>query len=171
MSAKRVRLRVVDSNAPSFTVERHAGTWTRSECPKARPCPRTFCAAHLWLVPGNERPGRPSLRRVPVDELGRKLSVGGDAGPDDREGTIAPRWLESPMPESCALDIIERAAGEPMSLDAIAEVYSKHRTLIGAIVRKALRKLRALGVTREDFERLLREEVRTTNLGEAQERA
>lgn len=67
---------------------------TRADCPKARPCPHWRCRYHLWRIDPCDRQGRPFHGRRPPT-------------------TLQPRWLETPMPASCALDVADAVtAGE-----------------------------------------------------------
>jgi hypothetical protein len=120
---------------------------TRGDCPTG-PCPHVRCRFHMWRQ--DEQPGRPGLSAAPRDEHGRVVSRSGELGAR-KPPTLVPRWLEVPTPESCALRVAE--AG-PHSLDEIAEIEDKHRTLIGGVLRRALRKLKAAGVTTEDLKRI-----------------
>jgi len=82
------------------------------------------------------------------------VSQRGDLG-DEREGTLEPAWLETPIPDSCAWDVIERASGEPMGNSEVAVSLRRHRTLIAKVLKQAVEKLRAAGVTFDDLRLLM----------------
>ena len=71
--------------------------------------------------------------------------------------TLVPRWLESPVPESCALRVADAGTH---NLNELAVYEGKHRTLVGRVLRGALVKLRARGVTAEDLQQLIPEDQR-----------
>jgi hypothetical protein len=163
---KRVRLIVVDPNEPRWTPVNGNVPRTRGECPDYRPCDRIHCREHLWRVDSSDRPGRPSLSKVP--RLGKKptsgrggwtVSVKGHMG-NERSTTLEPLWLTNPAAPSCALDLAQAAAGKGMTNGEIAEALGRHRTLTARAWKLALRELIARGVTYEMFMALVDPEHR-----------
>jgi hypothetical protein len=135
-----LKLPVVDSPAaflraaPSFT-PRSGVPASRSECRNGeRPCPYVRCKWHLWLVLGSDRPGRRYDGRTPPTAL-------------------RPAWLESPMPPCCTLDIAERAESldDPGSIRELAAAIGLKPSRIHDIIATALEKLRARGLTLQEF--------------------
>lgn len=119
-----VRLRVLDGS----TIELRDGVpRTRGECPTARPCPHIRCQYHLWLdafeAHWNSPQGRPQ-----------------------RPTRLLPRWLESPLPPSCALDIAESVPrGEVLEYREIAALIGRpSRTVEGIVARIKRRLLRGV---------------------------
>lgn len=106
---------------------------TRGDCPTVKPCPHVRCRYHLWRVDGGEdgtRAGRPGLSAVPRDKRGLTLPVLGELKGERPGTTLEPRWLESPVPPSCALDESTRAR----SNEEVGECIGKHRTLAARVV-------------------------------------
>ncbi len=92
---------------------------TRAGCPETRPCGHVKCQYHLWRIDGDDRPGRRGRTPIPT--------------------TLRAAWMESPTPESCALDLAELGG---MAARDIARVMDKDATLIRMIVRAGAKKLR-----------------------------
>lgn len=137
MSVKRVHLTVIASNEPSW-MPRADVPATRGDCPVVRPCVHVRCREHLWTMLGGEdgvRAGRPGLSRVPRNAAGLTLSVLGDNGGERAGTTLEARWLESPMPPSCALDEASRG---PLSNEQVGEAIGRHRTLVAQVNKDAL---------------------------------
>jgi hypothetical protein len=131
---------------------------TRAECPTVKPCPHVRCRAHLWRVDSQDRAGRPGLASVPRDRRGLTLPVLGNLSPKRAGTTLEARWLETPVPPSCALDCADKG---PMSNEQIGEALSRHRTLIGKDVPDAMESAKAkaaeLGMSEADLIAGLRE--------------
>jgi hypothetical protein len=128
-----LKLPVVDPRA-SFT-PRPGVPASRSECRNGeRPCPYVRCKWHLWLVLGSDRPGRRYDGRTPPTAL-------------------RPAWLEDPMPPCCTLDIAERAESldDPGSIRELAAAIGLKPSRIHDIIATALEKLRARGLTLQEF--------------------
>lgn len=136
---------------------------TRGDCPTQKPCPHVRCRYHLWRVDGGEdgtRAGRPGLSAVPRNKQGLTLRVLGDVDGSRPGTTLEPRWLESPVPPSCALDCVD-AQGKH-SNDQIGKAINRHRTLAAREVDDAAlhgerRAQEMFGMTREEFVQGLRE--------------
>jgi hypothetical protein len=108
---------------------------SRAECRNGeRPCPYVRCKWHLWLVLGSDRPGRRYDGRTPPTAL-------------------RPAWLEDPMPPCCTLDIAERAESldDPGSIRELAAAIGLKPSRIHDIIATALEKLRATGLTLQEF--------------------
>jgi len=134
---------------------------TRGECPTQKPCPHIRCKAHLWRVDACDRAGRPGLSSVPRDARGLTLSVPGDAGTERAGTTIEARWLETPVPPSCAFDEID-ALGRAMTNEEVGDRCNRHRTLAARDVRSAFDHAkenadRMFGMSEADLLRGLRE--------------
>jgi hypothetical protein len=134
---------------------------TRGDCPTLKPCPHIRCRFHLWRVDGGElgtRAGRPGLSAVPRDERGMTISVPGDVAGQRPGTTLEARWLESPVPQSCALDVA--AAGERSNLQAASDL-GRHRTLVGREVKRAMARAieaaRKMGMSAEELMRGMRQ--------------
>lgn len=110
----RVRLRVLGG-----TLElRDDVPKTRADCPKTRPCGHVRCRYHLWLELGAERRGPHFNALVP-------------------QSTLQPRWLEKPMPSSCALDVAESVPpGTTLPMAVIAKLLGKSTRWIRRIMRR-----------------------------------
>ncbi len=109
----------------------------RGDCPKQKPCPHVRCSYHLWRIDGGidgSRPGRPGIASVPRDERGLTLRVRGELDGERAGTTLEARWLETPVPPSCALDEATRAH----SNTEVAYRMNRHRTMAGRDVKKAL---------------------------------
>ncbi len=109
---------------------------TRGDCPTQKPCPHVRCRYHLWRVDGGEdgtRAGRPGLGSVPRSKSGLTLSTPGKIDGPRAGTTLEPRWLETPVPQSCALD----AAEAELSNEQAGDALGRHRTLIAREGRKA----------------------------------
>lgn len=139
-SKRCLKLPLVDPRAaslsagPSFT-PRPGVPASRSECRNGeRPCPYVRCKWHLWLVLGSDRPGRRYEGRTPPTAL-------------------RPAWLEDPMPPCCTLDIAERAESldDPGSIRELAAAIGLKPSRIHDIIATALEKLRAQGLTLQEF--------------------
>lgn len=121
---------------------------TRADCPPERHttgCPYVRCRYHLWRIDGGadgERPGRPGLSSVPRDQRGLTTRMLGEAGDLERPGTtLIPRWLEHPLPASCALDESQRA----QTNEEVGVKLQRHRTLVGRVLRRALEEIKERG--------------------------
>lgn len=95
----------------------HERPRTRGECPETRPCPWVSCKYHLYLDV------RPRFGRI-------KLTF-----PD-----LEP-WE---MPETCALDVADRASGEGTTLQEVGKFLNITRERVRQIEESALGKLRAV---------------------------
>jgi len=132
------------------TFEPRPGTpGTRGNCPPDRHetgCPYVRCRYHLWRIDGGvdgERAGRPGLGQVPRNRRGLTLRVLGDVGELDRAGTtLDPRWLEHPLPPSCALDVADQGAH---SNEDVGAVINRHRTLVARVNDAGCRNVRDAG--------------------------
>jgi hypothetical protein len=131
---------------------------TRADCPTQKPCPHVRCRHHLWRVDIESRAGRPGLSSVPRDAQGRTLKVEGCAGTERPGTTLEARWLETPVPPSCALDESSRG---PLSNEEVGDRYVRHRTLAARDINRALAKAievaEGMGMSSEDLLRGLRE--------------
>lgn len=131
---------------------------TRAECPTEKPCPHVLCRFHLWRVDSQDRAGRPGLSQVPRDRRGLTLPVIGNVGHTRAGTTLEARWLETPVPPSCALDCADKG---PCSNEQIGDAFNRHRTLIGKDVPDAMESAKAkaaeLGMSEADLLRGLRE--------------
>ena len=130
-----LKLPVVNSRAASSFTPRPGVPASRSECRNGeRPCPYVRCKWHLWLVLGSDRPGRRYDGRTPPTAL-------------------RPAWLENPMPPCCTLDIAERAEvlDDPGSIRELAAAIGLKPSRIHDIIATALEKLRARGLTLQEF--------------------
>lgn len=111
----------------------------RAECRNGeRPCPYVRCKWHLWLVLGEDRPGRRARRE----------------GEDERAApgtTLLPAWLEHPTPACCGLDIAEAMGAHTlqMDLEELASTLHLSYASLWSITRRALEKLRALQQAQE----------------------
>lgn len=133
---------------------------TRGECPTQKPCPHVKCRYHLWRVDGGEngtRAGRPGLSALPRNKRGLTLRVLGDLEGERPGTTLEPRWLESPVPPSCALD----EATQARTNEEAAGRLGRHRTLIAREVKRALGKAmeiaESMGMSEGELLRGLRE--------------
>lgn len=130
---------------------------TRAGCPTGV-CPHIRCRSHLWRVDSGDRAGRPGLSQVPRDRRGLTLPVIGNVGQKRAGTTLEARWLETPVPPSCALDCADKG---PMSNEQIGDALNRHRTLIGKDVPDAMESAKArareMGMSEEDLVRGLRE--------------
>lgn len=106
----------------------------RSECKDgARPCPYVRCKWHLWLVLGEDRPGRPH---------------GGKHPPT----TLRPAWLETPIPPSCGADIADAiAAGKPMTMAELGRLVGLRESRLFHVLATALEKLGVSGESLREF--------------------
>jgi hypothetical protein len=134
---------------------------TRAECPTEKPCPHVRCRDHLWRVDACDRPGRPGLAQVPRDAHGLTVSTPGELGEERAGTTLEARWLETPVPPSCALDEVDRHK-RPMGNIEVAAAQGRHRTLSGRIVNDALESAKRnaaamFGMSEADLLRGLRE--------------
>lgn len=136
---------------------------TRADCPTEKPCPHVRCRHHLWRVDGGEngsRAGRPGLSSVPRNSAGLTLRVLGNVGSERPGTTLEARWLESPVPPSCALDEVERH-GRPMTNEECGVACNRHRTQMARDVEKASEHAKVnaekMGMTAEELLRGLRE--------------
>lgn len=135
----RVTLKVLDESRAGTFEPRSDVPRTRGDCIGGqRPCPHVRCSQHLWLVDGNDRPGR----------RGKGYAV--------PPTTIEPRWLESPTPPSCALDVADdleaqqrtgASLGEPvLSIATLGAALGRDESAVWLILRGAIEKLRATGL-------------------------
>jgi len=153
----------------SYVAERAArvlvGTWepkngvpaTRADCPPDREqvgCPFYRCRHFLWRR--DEPPGRPGLSAVPRDAAGLTIQVFGDMGPK-AEPDLEPRWLETPLPPSCSLDVADKGQHTTPDLE---EATGRHRTLTARVLRRAIASLKRRGITANDLIRLVDPEAR-----------
>jgi hypothetical protein len=133
---------------------------TRGDCPTQKPCPHVRCRHHLWRVDACDRAGRPGLASVPRDEHGHTLRVLGDVGHERAGTTIEARWLESPVPPSCALDEID-GKGRAMTNEECGTSFNRHRTQIARDVEKASERAKqiadSMGMSEADLLKGLRE--------------
>jgi hypothetical protein len=114
----------------------------RSQCPTQRPCPHVRCEMHLWFVAGEDRAGRRHGGRQPPS-------------------TLRPAWMESPLPASCTLDVLESRGGVPLSGREVAAFIPGEGNMRRASVRtvelvtkRAVAKLRAVEQPElDDFDR------------------
>lgn len=133
---------------------------TRGDCPTQKPCPHVRCRYHLWRVDGGEdgtRAGRPGLAAVPRNAAGLTLSAPGPIDGERPGTTLESRWLESPVPPSCALD----EATRPRTNGEAGACTGRHRTLVAREVKRALGKAmevaEGVGMTEADLLAGLRE--------------
>jgi hypothetical protein len=134
---------------------------TRGDCPTQKPCPHVRCRYHLWRTDACDRPGRPGLAQVPRDAHGLTVSTPGELGEERAGTTLEARWLETPVPPSCALDEVDRHK-RPMGNIEVAAAQGRHRTLSGRIVNDALESAKRnaaamFGMSEADLLRGLRE--------------
>lgn len=138
---RHVRLRAAMVLSGTFTPSPGLPGSTRASCPADRAthgCPFASCRWHLWRVdggPDGNRPGRPGLAQVGRDERGRTLRQIGDNGGERPSGTLEPRWLAHPVPDSCALDVAERG---PQGNEQVGRALDRHRTLVARLVLSAI---------------------------------
>ena len=118
LARERVRLPVFvpDGDVPA----------TRGDCVDGpRPCVHTRCTAHLWRADDEDRPGRRWAGKPPPT-------------------TLEPRWLETPVPPSCALDVADAAAqGREMTVEEVAEMVGLRPARVFEILATAIAKLKA----------------------------
>lgn len=133
----------------------------RADCPVGKPCPHIRCSHHIWRIDGGEdgsRAGRPGLSSVPRDAMGLTLKASGDLGGERAGTTLEARWLEYPVPPSCALDLADRG---PMTNTQMGSALGRHRTLPARILRRALGRAienaEGMGMSRDDLLKGLRE--------------
>lgn len=115
-----VRLRVLDGS----TIELRDGVpRTRGECPTVRPCPHIRCQYHLWLDAFEPHWHSPEDRPV-------------------RPTRLLPRWLESPLPPSCALDVADSVPrGEVLEYKRIGELMATRPRAVEGVVARIKRRL------------------------------
>lgn len=102
---------------------------TRGDCRGGeRPCRYVRCRYHLYIIESEDRPGRRQ----------------GGVAP---EVTLRPGWLESPIAESCALDLAEQ---HEQSVEEIAVIMKVTPRRIQQILQGALDRLREAGVNPEE---------------------
>src|ERR1041385_1624364 len=128
-----VRLRVLGS----FLELRNDVPATRGDCPEQRPCGHVRCKFHLWRSDALERSGR--------------LRTGQTVRPFANQPELEPRWLEDPVPPSCALDIAEQTqqAGRVLGIARIARIVNREEDATEKLWRKIRRKLREYGIATE----------------------
>lgn len=116
-----VRLRVLDGS----TIELRDGVpATRAECPTTRPCPHIRCQYHLWL-----------------DAFDSHWNSA--AGEPCRPSRLLPRWLESPMPASCALDVADRGtSGEVLGYRELGKLLGLGPHRVEGILSRAKRRIK-----------------------------
>ena len=110
-----VRLRVVGG-----TIELRDGVpATRGDCKDGpRPCPYVRCRYHLWLSTTDEHWNSPT-------------------GKPQRPTTLEPRWLETPLPPTCALDVADSVPrGEVLEYTKLGRLMNKHPNFIESIVAR-----------------------------------
>jgi|ERR1051325_5165753 hypothetical protein len=114
----------------------------RSACPREcsrdsgqRICTFMKCPWNTWRIEPDDVAGRPWPGFKP-SPLAR-----------------ASAWKQSPLPGNCGLDIVERAKarGEGASTQEIALAYGQDESLMRRVVRRALIKLRVIGVSIGDL--------------------
>jgi predicted DNA-binding protein (UPF0251 family) len=129
-----VRLRVIGGSVDL----RNDVPKSRDECPpvsNAHPCGHVKCKWHLWMVTGPDRPGR----RFP----GR---------PDtNRHSTLRPVMMEWPLPPSCFLEVIERAAAEGWGQNEMAQALGVSSSGFRYLLVKAREKLKERGVALREY--------------------
>lgn len=140
--------------------ERYPVPLTYGDCPVKRPCGFVRCRMHLWRVDGGEngtRAGRPGLSALPRNKQGLTLRVLGELSGERPGTTLEPRWLESPVPPSCALDETTR----PLTNEEAAKRLGRHRTLVArenkGALEHAIEIAEGMGMTSEDLLKGLRE--------------
>ena len=128
---------------------------TRGDCPTEKPCPHVRCRYHLWRVDGGEdgtRAGRPGLSAVPRNKQGLTLRVLGGLDGERPGTTLEARWLETPVPPSCALDESDKG---PHSNEEVGYCVNRHRTLAARDTKRAsehgTENAEAMGISRDDF--------------------
>jgi hypothetical protein len=99
---------------------------TRADCPELRPCGHVRCKHHLWIVDRRDHDGH--------------MPNG-----DHKPSMLRPRWLEEPVPASCALDVAEQvgADGKRMELTRIAELLHISEDWAAELLERALARMRA----------------------------
>ena len=107
---------------------------TRDQCPERRPCGHIRCKWHLWTVVGPDRPGRRHPGERPR-ETTLRLDIFG-------------AW---PVPMSCGLDAIDRAAAEGWSRKQMAAVLGVQPSGFGFLLAKSIRKIRDTGLNLREF--------------------
>ncbi len=117
-----VRLRVLDN---SFIELRDDVPRTVADCPSTRPCPHIRCPFHLWLDAHEPHAASPT-------------------GKPTRPTRLLPRWLEDPLPASCALDVARAARPRGgMSFPAIARAMGLSVRTVEKLAERAIRRVRA----------------------------
>lgn len=127
---------------------------TRGDCPIVKPCPHVRCRYHLWRIDGGEdgtRAGRPGLSAVPRDSRGLTIRTPGELDGSRPGTTLEARWLETPVPPSCALDESERTHTN----EEVGYRVNRHRTLAARDVTKGIRhgvvNAKGMGMNKDDF--------------------
>jgi len=92
---------------------------TRGDCVDGpRPCPFVRCRYHLWLTTTEAHWNSPT-------------------GKPQRPTTLEPRWLENPLPPSCALDVADAVPrGEVLEYTELGKLMNKHPNFIESIVAR-----------------------------------
>lgn len=112
---ERARLEAAEARVGTFQPRRGLPGPTRASCVGGqRPCPWVACTMHLWRQ--DETPGRPH--------------PGVDTAP-----SLYPRWLEDPVPPSCALDVAA-TGGKPAAV--VGPLMSVTRRRAEQILREAV---------------------------------
>lgn len=116
----RVRLRVVGGGHIEV---RDGVPRTRGDCVDGpRPCPYVRCRYHLWLNVTEPHWNSPS-------------------GKPQRPTTLDARWLESPLPPSCALDVADAVPpGEVLPYDELGKLMHRHPSFIELLVTRIRRR-------------------------------
>jgi hypothetical protein len=97
----------------------------RGACPKVRPCAHVQCRYHLWIVVGQDRPGRPF------------------------EGRRPPTILRPTSPTSCALDLVDRNP-DGLSNREIGKLFGITGERVRQLIRDVRGKLGALLAAADD---------------------
>jgi len=129
-----VRLRVIGGEMEL----REGVPASRADCP-TRPCGHVRCKWHLWLVLGEDRPGRRTPRA-------------GEAERRAPSTTLRPVWVATwPLPPTCVLDVAEKVAAERSyaRVDEMAAAYGVRRSWFSELVADAIAKLGAGAVDPE----------------------
>jgi hypothetical protein len=141
---------------------------TRGECLEdARPCPFAACKWHLAIEVadpratrnGERRPTKMRLNHWPADarvafRRGRRPGLSSSAA-----ATVVRRWIDDAVthvmtaPATCALDVIDENP-DGLYCDEVAELLDCNEQNVDKIVRRALRKLAAAGVSADVFREL-----------------
>jgi hypothetical protein len=115
-------LRILDESEPVWMPREGLPAGGRDECRHGeRPCPYVHCKHHLWMIDSRDREGTmPDGRRKP--------------------SVLRARWLETPTPPCCELDITEALAarGEKLTIEQIASLLAVTADWASEVVQRAL---------------------------------